>query len=817
MKRVHATTVAALLLFVVLSLVFTYPLASHLADAVEDRQDALLNVWITAWDGHQLLTDPLHLFDANIFYPYRRTLAYSELLLGNALLALPITSVSGNPVLGYNVALLLSFILSGLGTYLLVRKLTGRPGAGLVAGLIFAFSSYQMSNLAQAQLLATQWLPFTLLALHQMLRHPRPRHAAAFVLFFWLQTVTSFYYGIMLGLVVGGFWILHFGFWIYRRRRALNWSLVVRHSSWRYWLLAACCLLILLLPFVVPYFQVQRDLGFERTLADSEPFSASLRQYALVPPGSVVHGQWLPSDHQPRDGGYPADALFPGLVALGLAAWGLVRGRGRARWLYAGLLLAAFCLSLGPRLYLAPGQPAGLDLPLPYAWLYAVVPGFKALRAPVRFDALVMLALAVLAGYGVTALLPQGQGRRRAGIVALLAGLVILESLVWPGARAERVPVGDQVPPVYRWLAEQPPGPLLELPMVLTEGGPQLDYQYLSTYHWLPTPDGYSGFVPPKHGQIVYEMERFPSERSVSLLQALNVHFVQVHTDRYSSFRWRQVEAALAQVDELTLVETFGADRVYIIKERSFDPSGLKVRAYLPARAMAGQPYTAYVIAINNGSQSYAIDPNMKIYPVANWKTAEGSKVTDLEADVPLVISPGGGVAVIPLSLTAPAEPGSYRLAIDERDGILGGWAVEDTVEVGDQADNTFPVPVRLAALTAPATARPGDALSVSLTWLALGKIDAYYSVYVKLFDAQGNAVTGWDGQPRNGQAPTLTWVPGETVTDTIGLLIPAGAPPGEYTVEVGMYRAEDLARCLLLGADGELLDRFVLQVRIEP
>ena len=109
-------TTAALLLFVVLSLVLTYPLALHMADAVEDRQDALLNVWITAWDGHQLLNDPLDLFDANIFHSYPRTLAYSELLLGNGLLALAITAATGNPVLGYNVALLLSFVLSGFGT-----------------------------------------------------------------------------------------------------------------------------------------------------------------------------------------------------------------------------------------------------------------------------------------------------------------------------------------------------------------------------------------------------------------------------------------------------------------------------------------------------------------------------------------------------------------------------------------------------------------------------------------------------------------------------------------------------------------------------
>ncbi len=120
--------------------------------------------------------------------------------------------------------------------------------------------------------------------------------------------------------------------------------------------------------------------------------------------------------------------------------------------------------------------------------------------------------------------------------------------------------------------------------------------------------------------------------------------------------------------------------------------------------------------------------------------------MAELEVDVPLVISPDGGVAVIPLPLTAPAEPGSYRLAIGERDGILGSWAAEGTVEVGDQADNAFPVPVRLAALTAPATAQSGETLPVSLAWRALGKIDAYYSVYVKLLDAQGNACRrlGW-------------------------------------------------------------------------
>jgi hypothetical protein len=836
-----------LLLFVVLSLALTYPLPLHLGNAVEDRQDALLNVWITAWDGHQLLDDPLHLFDANIFYPYPRTLAYSELLLGNALLALPVTAVSGNPVLGYNAALLLSFILSGLGTFLLVRRLTGSAGAGLVAGAIFCFSSYRMTNLAQAQLLTTQWLPFALLALHQLMCQRRPRHVLTFVLFFCLQVLSSFYYGILLALAVVAFVAWH----LIADERGTGgqdsgapvqqpWGLLKDRSLLGSLVAAAVGCTLILLPFALPYFQVQAELGFERSLADNEPFSASLRQYVMVPTGSVLHGLWLPSDDTPIAGGYPVDALFPGLTALILGAWGLIRGKGRTRWFFLLLLLASGLLSLGPRLYLAPGQAADFDAALPYAWLYAVVPGFKALRAPVRFDALLTLALAALAGYGVTACLPVARGNQRqrngrssasrAAIPALAVGLVVLESLVWPAANAELVPVGEQVPPVYRWLAEgakskggpgQEREPILELPMAFSPGGPQLEYQYYSTTHWLTTPDGYSGFVPPKHGQIVYEMQRFPSERSVSLLQAMGVGHVIVHTGRYPPERASEMMENLANDNGLALVKSFETDHVYRVEPRSLRPDELSVRGYLPPLARAGGPYTAYLIVTNRGSRSYAIPPTQVLKPTADWG-GDGSATALPEADLPLVTSPDGGVMVVPLELVAPTEPGTWNLVIHQQDsrleGPVGAWQLEGEVEVGGQGDSSFPVPARLEAWDVPPGVAPGDSLSVHLTWRALGKIDAYYSVYVKLLDSQGGPITGWDGQPRNGEAPTLLWVPGERIDDVVTLTVPAGLLPGEYTVEAGMYRADDLARCLTLNGEGTPVDRVLLgPVQVGP
>ena len=821
-------TAAALLLFVVLSLVLTYPLALHMADTVEDRQDALLNVWITAWDGHQLLSDPLDLFDANIFHSYPRTLAYSELLLGNGLLALPVTATTGNPVLGYNMALLLSFVLSGFGTYLLVLALTRSPGAGLVAGTIFSFSAYRMTNLAQAQLLTTQWMPFALLALLQLMRRPRARHVATFVLFFCLQALSSFYYAILLAMAAAGLVVWRFVVWIWLRARDGAGDVIHLRRVAFYLLVAAVLCVLIILPFALPYFQVQRDLGFERSLADNEPFSASLRQYLMVPPGSAIHGRWLPSDDTPVAGGYAVDALFPGLVALALSVWGLVRGRGRTRWFFLLLALASAVLSFGPRLYLAPDQPAGLEIGLPYAWLYAAVPGFKALRAPVRFDALVMLSLAVLAGYGVAAASGARKARAKeesrqspvlAGIGALLlvglvVALVVLESLVWPAAQAEPVPVGGDVPPVYHWLADQGADPVLELPMAFTPGGPQLDYQYLSAYHWHTTPDGYSGFIPPKHGQIVYEMERFPSERAVSLLQALGVRRVVIHTERFPAPHWQEMQEAITGSTELVLVETFGADRVYEVTPRAVDGDELEVSVYFPPIAAAGQPYSAHVIALNNGVRSYAIQPTDVSEPTVAWQ-GEKSSVT---ADLPLVTSPQGGAAVIPLPMMAPATPGSYEVTVREVNGPLGTWSSAGKVAVGEEGDSAFPVPIRLEAWEVAEAARPGDSLPVALRWRALGKIDAYYSVYVKLLDAGGNAVAGWDGQPRNGEAPTLLWVPGEVVEDLVTLEVPGDLPAGEYAVEVGMYRAEDLARCLTLDHDGTPVGQVVLGiVRFTP
>ena len=87
-----------LAVFAVLTAALTYPLAFKTGHVgrVGDA-DGQFSIWNVAWVARTLLVDPLHVYDANIVYPHRGTLAYSEGNLGTGLLAVPAYWATGNP------------------------------------------------------------------------------------------------------------------------------------------------------------------------------------------------------------------------------------------------------------------------------------------------------------------------------------------------------------------------------------------------------------------------------------------------------------------------------------------------------------------------------------------------------------------------------------------------------------------------------------------------------------------------------------------------------------------------------------------------
>src|SRR5258705_12830506 len=84
--------------FCAFTAVLSWPYVNYLRDAVADPGDPYLVACILWWDYHQTFTDPIHLFHANVFYPLRYTLAFSDHCYGLALFFFPLFALGFPPL-----------------------------------------------------------------------------------------------------------------------------------------------------------------------------------------------------------------------------------------------------------------------------------------------------------------------------------------------------------------------------------------------------------------------------------------------------------------------------------------------------------------------------------------------------------------------------------------------------------------------------------------------------------------------------------------------------------------------------------------------
>src|SRR5207244_3238993 len=114
------------------TLFLTWPQCLYLGTEVSPHNDPYFSMWRLAWIAHALRVDPHHLYDANIYYPESKALAYSDATILEAALAAPFLWAGASAVLVYNVLLLVGIAGSGLAMFVLVRHLTQDNGAALV-------------------------------------------------------------------------------------------------------------------------------------------------------------------------------------------------------------------------------------------------------------------------------------------------------------------------------------------------------------------------------------------------------------------------------------------------------------------------------------------------------------------------------------------------------------------------------------------------------------------------------------------------------------------------------------------------------------
>ena len=526
------------LLYTVLGVVFTWPLASAPAELAPAHFDPPFTAWRLGWIAHHI-GDPRHLFDGNIFYPDRRTLAYSDAVLLQGVLGAPFFALGANPNGIANALILIGIVTSAFFAYLLAARLTGHRGAAVVAGLVFAFSSYRHVHLQHLELQWAQWMPLAFWAWHRLLDTGRMRDGLLCAGAVLLQLLSSLYYAAFLaiGLAVVGAATL-----IARRGRLATPALVGLCGG-------AVIAAGVAVSYAEPYAYARARVG-DRSIAETQRYSATPASFLTVSPDSVIYRPFLPHD------GEGETELFPGITPVVLAGAALVPPTTATAVAYGLSLVVAGDLALGPN---------GLAYPL----LRERVSAFKALRAPARFAILVQLTLGVLAAMGL-ARAAKRWPRTGPTLITAAACLVVVEYAHGP-LPVQKLPV--RPPPIYTWLATQPKLVTLELPTPPPNALPLHDpfYMYASTWHWQPLVNGYSGHYSARYLDLIDKMGNLPSPAAAKALTEMGVQRIIVHGALFPAGRFPPLIARI-EADPMFHLEAVTADHLGEVRVYAFLP-----------------------------------------------------------------------------------------------------------------------------------------------------------------------------------------------------------------------------------------------------
>ncbi len=569
----------ALLAFIALTIVATHPLWQHLADSVPgDVGDPVLNSYILAWDTHALVSDPLHLFDANIFYPLPNTLAYSENLIGDALLALPIALLTGEPLLAYNFTFLASFVLAAFGMYLFVFQLTRNRRAAFAAGLAFAFAPYRLASLAHIQLLTVQWLPLIAWSMvrglssvpRSTLRASDQFHWMLLPIFVWLQVASSLHGAAFALLMISVFVVVRMLRFAYASRITHHAPRITHHASRI--AIPSLILMLSLIPLALPYLAILDQLRAARTPEAAPSFAAMPSDFFAAAPFNRFFGS-VTAPLRTRDGFTEEQMLFMGVVAPLLALLGL----GRRRW------------GIGPALNVVEGWVGALLIvglllatqPL----LTTLIPFASIMRVPARWAVVLTFALAALCGLGVSKLLTAQTRRTQSAFVfapfasAQLILLCLLALALYAEAFSAPMPLArigflQAQTGVYHYLARQSDhAAVIELPLNVAPDAefPEGKRMYASALHWHPLVNGYSGYTPARQMTLSLRLKNFPDDEAIAALRDLareGVRYLIVHSGEPGIPRrdWVQVNRARAlNSGALTFVQSFDDNDLFII------------------------------------------------------------------------------------------------------------------------------------------------------------------------------------------------------------------------------------------------------------
>jgi hypothetical protein len=521
-----------------LSIILTYPVAFS-GDLMPGEGDAFQYLWFFWWFKNAILSVANPYFTNYIYYPDGVWMVFSDVSPLNAIASIPLQIAFGL-ITSYKIIWLLTFILSGYGMFLLANYLIGDKKVAFVSGLIFMFCPYHFAHaLGHMNLISIEWIPLYVLFLIRTIRESTKRNPVYAAFFLLLNAISSLYY--LMYMVV--FTFLFLAYYQATEKSILKKSVLVRIS------IMAVSFGMVTLPLM---YSIARELltsrsdymypeGFVIYSADLLSFLTPSQLHPLLNPITYPISSTF-------TGNSAEFTVFAGYIVLLLSALTILKIKRREIkfWtLSAGIY---FLLALGPVLHIAglrsvPCEGINVYIPLPYLILMNL-PILSLLRVTSRWDVLLMLCLALLAGYGIKYIMDRYVGQRasRRGVLLLLliSSLVLFEFLSIP------YPMSDaKIPEFYEQLgADKGNYAILEVPNYSPES---LYYQtthqkkLIGGYIGRVNNKGYPAFISQLVGISTGDQSNLIGQDILALnitdigaitLNNLNIRYVILHTDR---------------------------------------------------------------------------------------------------------------------------------------------------------------------------------------------------------------------------------------------------------------------------------------------
>lgn len=523
----------------ILTTILTWPFLSNINGFYRVRGDYPLEGWKLWYNFFSISTGRIFhqadYFNSNQFYFYPFSFAYSDNVFVPGIIFSIIYVFSKNLILSVNSYTFLTFILTFISAFYVLRYFVKNSYASAVGAVIFTFNPLTFAHFpGHIQLMNKFFLPPLLFFGYKFFTKISLKDALLFFLFFTLNSLSSAYFFIFSLIFIPLIFIPIIVKNLIRQKKDYLFKLVK-------YLPIGIFFLPIIIYFNYPYLEFSGKEMVTRSLAANWASSANLIDWVTPHPKNILYNnlfEYLDNVRQVKNLSYAEKVLFLNIIPVilfTLGLWQILKKSKNFFFFLIYLILSTGLLTFGP--FFSISYKSDNLVTLPYLYLYEYLPFLQGIRAPSRFQFIFYIIFTLVATYGVTLLLKRFKKRRMISLVIslFLVILICLENLnSYSGDLNLKSPTYIQFKQLSGKVAFLKNKVTFHLP-VYTPYDQDVE-DGLAYLIWLPQTqenmlNGFSGYFPNDWNKLMIKFKEGINKDNIKTAKALGVQYLVIHKD----------------------------------------------------------------------------------------------------------------------------------------------------------------------------------------------------------------------------------------------------------------------------------------------